>query len=78
MRTNTEYLARNAATTAGGIGSPGMERRRAAMQSQAAFLRSCVQQWAAGREEPQGSPVLHRYFRLPFRSPTQSEVGLAV
>lgn len=23
-------------------------------------------------------PVLHRHFRLPFRSPTQSEIGLAV
>ena len=48
-----------------------------AMQA-AFFMLWCAQLWATGREEPQGSPVLHRYFRLSLRSPAQSEIGLAV
>jgi hypothetical protein len=63
-----------------GIGSPEWSGDEPHSASNAAFLSPWHPQfWAAGREEPQqGSPVLHRYFRLPFGLPSQSEVGMAV
>ena len=73
-----DYASRVAAQQRPGV-KARVERRQAAQSvCHAAFLSPwCVQFWAAGREEPQGSPVLHRSVNsrsvaLPFDS------GLAV
>lgn len=59
-----------------GIGSLVVERSIAAQHRVSGFFvpwRPSL--WAAGREEPQGSPALYRYFRLSFGRPPNRKLG---